>query len=165
MLFQLKTKWLRYSQYEILDEKGEPVYLVKGKFWKLGHNLEFSKADGTQIGSIRSGSLPQLNREYEIFLGEKRFATFKRTDSWFKPILKSNFQLEIPGKEPYSINGSFLNHEYSFERKDRTMATVSRKFFTLAETYGVEIEKGEDDVAILTSVIAIDLCRRAGKGS
>lgn len=160
MLFQLNSKWLRYSRYEILDEKGELAYEVQGKFWTIGQDLKFLKADGSEIGFIRSGKLINIGSEYEIFLGKKSFATFKRDQSWFKPALSNTYKLDVAGPDEYSIKGSFLDYEYEFLKKDRKVATVSRKFFALGEKYGVDIEKGEDEVAILASVVVVDLIRR-----
>lgn len=161
MLFQLNSKWFRYSRYEILNEKGGVAYEVKGKFWTLGHDLRFLKADGTEIGFIRSNRIMNFGHKYELFLGKKLFGTFKKDQSWFKPTLAHNFKLDVAGPDDYSIRGDFWKYDFEFLRKNQKVATVSRKFFSFGDKYGVEIEKGEDEVAILASTIALDLVRRS----
>ena len=37
------------------------------------------------------------------------------------------------------------------------MADVSKQWFSLTDTYGVEIADGEDDVLILASTVVIDM--------
>jgi uncharacterized protein YxjI len=37
------------------------------------------------------------------------------------------------------------------------VATVSKRWLSLTDTYGVDIASGEDDLLILTSVLALDL--------
>jgi uncharacterized protein YxjI len=37
------------------------------------------------------------------------------------------------------------------------VAEVSKQWFTLADTYGVQISQGEDDVLILASTVVIDM--------
>ena len=37
------------------------------------------------------------------------------------------------------------------------MATVSKRWISITETYGVDIAAGEDELVILASVLAIDL--------
>lgn len=37
------------------------------------------------------------------------------------------------------------------------VATVSKAFFTMRDTYGVDVGPGEDDLLILASVLALDL--------
>jgi uncharacterized protein YxjI len=42
-------------------------------------------------------------------------------------------------------------------RDGAVVATVSKRWIALTETYGVEIAPGEDDALILASVLALDL--------
>jgi len=37
------------------------------------------------------------------------------------------------------------------------VATVSKKWFSWTDTYGVEIADGEDDVLLLASIVVIDM--------
>ena len=60
---------------------------------------------------------------YEIYFGDKHFATILREFSWFK----KRFTLDVPGPNDYTIRGDFWNYEYEFERKNRIVANVSRK--------------------------------------
>jgi uncharacterized protein YxjI len=39
------------------------------------------------------------------------------------------------------------------------VATVSKQWVSLTETYGVEVSPGEDDLLILATVLALDLAR------
>jgi uncharacterized protein YxjI len=62
--------------------------------------------------------------------------------------------------------GDFLDHEYSFSRGGSTVASVSKQWFSWADTYGVQIAGGEDDVLILASTVVIDMaCHGDHKGS
>jgi uncharacterized protein YxjI len=53
--------------------------------------------------------------------------------------------------------GSLTNHEYAFTRHGATVATVSKRWFFWADTYGVEIAEGEDAVLILAATVVIDM--------
>ncbi len=50
-----------------------------------------------------------------------------------------------------------MDHEYSFLRGGQTVATVSKRWFSMSDTYGVDIAPGEDDVLILASTVVIDM--------
>jgi uncharacterized protein YxjI len=39
----------------------------------------------------------------------------------------------------------------------RSVATVSKQWFTWTDSYGVDIEDGQDDVLILASTVVIDM--------
>lgn len=53
--------------------------------------------------------------------------------------------------------GNFLDHEYTFTRHGSVVASVSKKWFSWTDTYGIEIGADEDDVLILASAVVIDL--------
>ncbi|HTE06445.1 MAG TPA: hypothetical protein VK824_09630, partial [Planctomycetota bacterium] len=53
--------------------------------------------------------------------------------------------------------GSFTDHEYEFRRHDELVATVSKRWFALTDSYGVDIADGEDAVLILASTVVIDM--------
>lgn len=78
-------------------------------------------------------------------------------------LLRCKFTVDLPGPDDLEAQGSFLDHEYTFERHGRTVATVSKRWFSWTDTYGVDIDAGEDDVLILASAVAIDLVCHADK--
>ncbi len=65
--------------------------------------------------------------------------------------------MDIPGPDDLYITGSLLEHEYTFTRGGQVVATVSKRWFSITDTYGVDIAPGQDDVLILASVLALDL--------
>jgi uncharacterized protein YxjI len=69
---------------------------------------------------------------------------------------KCRFTVDVPGPDDLEANGDFLDHEYEFTRHDRTVATVSKKWFSWADTYGIDVAEGEDPVLVLASAIVVD---------
>ena len=55
------------------------------------------------------------------------------------------------------MTGSLFEHEYTIARDGHVVATVSKRWLSLTETYGVDVAPGEDDLLILASVLALDL--------
>jgi uncharacterized protein YxjI len=49
-----------------------------------------------------------------------------------------------------------VDHEYEIERDGDTVATISKKWFRVRESYGVDIAEGEDTSLILAITVAID---------
>ena len=43
-----------------------------------------------------------------------------------------------------------------FTRSGRHVGSVSKEYFSFSDSYGVQIVDGEDDVAILSTVLVID---------
>ena len=63
----------------------------------------------------------------------------------------------MAGGQDLEIQGNILDHEYSMEAGRHKVAEVSKKWFRLADTYGVEIEPGQNDVVILAATVALDM--------
>jgi uncharacterized protein YxjI len=53
--------------------------------------------------------------------------------------------------------GNMVDHEYEIERDGRAVATVSKRWFRVRDTYGVEIAPGEDDALVLAIAVGIDV--------
>lgn len=153
MKYQLKQKmWSPGSDFVIKDEHEQPVYIVDGEAFSWGDKLSFQDMQGTELAYI-SQKLLTLKPKYEIFRDGELFAEVIQEFSWFK----KKFTLDVPGPNDYEIDGSFWDHEYTFRRSGGTVATVSKKLWSWSDIYGVEIAEDEDDVAILSTVVVIDL--------
>jgi uncharacterized protein YxjI len=98
--------------------------------------------------------LLSLAKTYEIYRAGKLAAVVRKSLFTF---FHCTFTVDVPGPNDLVAEGSFTDHEYTFTRGDEPVATVSKKWFTFADTYGVEIADGEDDVLILASTVVIDM--------
>lgn len=63
--------------------------------------------------------------------------------------VKSNFG-------EFKIEGNFRSREFKIKRGHKLVGTVSKKFFSIGDKYGVKIEEGEDVPFILALAIVID---------
>ena len=159
MRYLLKQKiWSFTDDFVIRDAEQNEVFHIEGKFFSWGDKLSFRDRDGQELAYISQKLLSLLPR-YEIYRNGDLFAEVMKELSWFK----SHFTLDVPGPNDYTIRGSFLSHEYTFERAGREVARVSKAYFAWSDTYGVDIVDGEDDVAILATCIVIDLVNHDDK--
>jgi uncharacterized protein YxjI len=53
-------------------------------------------------------------------------------------------------------HGNIVDHEYEIERDGDTIARVSKKWFRVRDTYGVELRAGEDEAVLLAAVVALE---------
>jgi uncharacterized protein YxjI len=65
--------------------------------------------------------------------------------------------VDVPGPNDLEAKGDFTDHEYTFERNVRSVAEVSKRWFSWTDTYAVNIEDGDDDILVLASLIVIHL--------
>ena len=54
------------------------------------------------------------------------------------------------------IQGNLLDHEYRIEQDGVQVAEVSKRWFRVADTYGVEIAPGQHHVLLLAVTAGID---------
>ena len=153
MRYVLKQKLLSWGDdFYIRDDQGNDVYFVDGKALSFGDQLSFRDMAGNELAYIRQ-KMFNLRRTYEITRGGVLAAVV--TQALFAPF-HHRFTVDVPGPDDLEAEGNFLDHDYVFRRGDRTVATVSKAWLTLADTYGIEIADGEDDVLILASAVVVD---------
>ena len=153
MKYIMKEKfWSLGGQFTIKDETETDAYHVLGQPFSWGSKLSFQDTTERELAFIAQ-KLWSWRPRYEIFRDGAKFAEVTREYSW----TKSKFTLDVPGPNDYSITGSFWAHEFTFERSGQEVARVSKEYWTWADTYGIDIIEGEDDVAILATCVVIDL--------
>ena len=56
--------------------------------------------------------------------------------------------------------GNIVDHEYEVERNGGKIAEVSKRWFRVRDTYGIEIAPDQDDALILAVSVCIDQMAR-----
>ena len=54
------------------------------------------------------------------------------------------------------VQGNIVDHEYTIERDGQRVAEVSKRWFRVRDTYGVEVAPGENGILILAITAVID---------
>jgi uncharacterized protein YxjI len=115
---------------------------------------------GKELAFIRQ-KLLSWGPTYEIEVHGRLVAVVKKN---LFTLLRCKFTVDVPGPDDLEAQGDFLDHEYTFERQNRSVASVSKRWFSWTDTYGVDIADGEDDVLILASAVVIDMvCHQESK--
>ena len=161
MRYMMKQKLFCWGDdFTIQNEAGENVFFVDGKAFSFGNKLSFQDMQKNELAFIRQ-KLLSWGPTYEITRGGALAAVVKKQLFTF---FRCKFTVDVPGPDDLEAQGSFLDMEYSFTRAGRTVAEVSKRWFSFADTYGVDICEGEDDILILASTVVIDMvCHSDGK--
>ena len=70
--------------------------------------------------------------------------------------IRERWVVNVKGGPDLEVQGNILDHEYSIGEGRDKIAEVSKKWFRLRDTYGVEIDPGQDDALILAVCVCID---------
>ena len=76
---------------------------------------------------------------------------------------RDRWVVKIKDGPDLDVHGNVLEHEYSFRDGHRPVATVSKKWFRVADTYGVEIDDDQDPVLVLAATVAVDMMAHPSK--
>jgi uncharacterized protein YxjI len=153
MRYVLQQKLLSWGDdYYIRDDAGNDVYFVDGKAFTIGDQLSCQDLSGHELAFIRQKVL-SWGKTYEISRDGLVVAVVKKELFAF---VHHRFTVDVPGPNDLEAEGSFTDHEYELRRGDRVVATVSKLWFSLRDTYGIEIDDGEDQVLLLACAVVID---------
>ncbi len=154
MQYMMKQKLLAWGDdYYIKDNDGKDVYFVDGKAFTIGDQLSFQDLAGNELAFIKQRVL-SWGKTYEISHGGNVVATVKNDPL---VLIQHQMTIEFPGTDAdLDVQGSLGDHEYLVRRRGDIIATVSKKWFTLADTYGIDVRNAEDQVLLLAVAVVID---------
>ena len=149
--FQMKEKLLSIGDdYWIENESGERCFRVNGKALRVRDTWVLEDASGAEVATIRERKL-SLRDAIKIDVGGRE-ATVKKALVG----LRDRFHVEVDGGHDLKVHGKITDHEYEIERDGDRIGKVSKKWFRLRDTYGVEVEDLADVVLVLAVTVAID---------
>ena len=148
------------DDYWIEDDRGERVFKVDGKALRVRKTLLFEDAGGRELAKIQE-RVARVKDSMEIEDPDgRRIAMVKK--ALINP-LRDRWTVKLGDGPDLDIQGNVLDHEYTFTDGRTPVATVSKKWFRVADTYGVEVAAGQDPVVVLAATVAVDAMAHAGR--
>lgn len=136
-----------FDSYDIYDENGNTVYVVKGQL-SWGHRLQIYDAYGNAVGRVQERVLTMLPR-FEMYVGERLVGEIKKEFTFFRP----KFSLNCNG---WTVEGNFWEWDYTVYDGPREVMTISKELFNWTDTYSMNIHRPDDALFCLMIVLAID---------
>jgi uncharacterized protein YxjI len=141
------------DDYWIEDEQGQRVYKINGKAMRIRDTLILEDPQGHELYKIQEKKL-HIRDTMEIEdAGGHTVATVKK--ALITP-LRERFDVKVENGEDLEVKGNIVDHEYKIKRGDDKVAEVSKKWFRVADTYGVEVTQGQDPALILAVAAVVD---------
>jgi uncharacterized protein YxjI len=152
--YQMREKLVSIGDdYWIENEQGEKTYKVDGKALRIRQTLIFEDRSGRELAKIQERMLRVKDSMEVEGPGGDRIAMVKK--ALITP-LRDRWTVKIKNGPDLQVQGNILDHEYTIGEGREKVAEVSKKWFRLRDTYGVEIEPGQDDIVILAVTACID---------
>lgn len=137
-----------FDSYDIFDEHGNIVYVVKGQF-SWGHCLKIFDVNGYEVGTVKEKIITWLPK-FEMYYGDRYIGCISREFSIFKP----KYNIDCNG---WHVEGDFFEWDYEIVNSRGTpIATVSKELFNWTDTYSIDVYNPQDALNALMLVLAID---------
>ena len=151
----MKQRMISFGDdFWIENERGEQCFKVDGKMLRVRDTLFFRDRNGQEHCKIQE-KVARVKDSMEIEdPNGRRMAMVKK--ALITP-LRERWVVKIADGPDLDVQGNILDHEYSIGEGRDKIAEVSKKWFRLRDTYGVQIEQGQDDLLLLAVTVAIDM--------
>jgi uncharacterized protein YxjI len=140
------------DDFWIDTEADRHAFKVNGKALRVRSTFILESPDGDELLKIQEKKL-RVRDTMQIEHDGDTVATIKK--KLISP-LRDRFEIEVSGGGDLKAKGNIVDHEYKIERDGETVAEVSRRWFRVRDTYGIEVAPGEDDALILAAAVCID---------
>lgn len=142
------------DDFWIEDDRGQKVFKVDGKVLRIRKTLVFEDLNGKKLCQIQERLLAIKDTMVITDEDGKQMAAVKK--ALIAP-LRDRWHVTVKDGPDLNVQGNILDHEYSIKQGLRKVADVSKKWFRITDTYGVEVEDGQNDILILAITIVIDM--------
>ena len=127
------------DDFWIENDRGEKVYKVDGKALRVRSTLILEDRNGREVAKIQERMLRvKDSMEIEDANG-KQVGMVKK--ALITPI-RERWTVKIKNGPDLDVQGNILDHEYSIGEGRDKVAEVSKKWFRIRDSYGIEVDAG-----------------------
>lgn len=140
-----------FDSYDIYDEQGNVVFVVRGQL-SWGHRLQIYDGADNWLGTVQEKVLTFLPA-FDLYEGAQYIGRVKKELTFFIP----KFYLEC---RDWSIEGDILEWDYQVQdNMGGVVAMVEKKLFNFTDTYEIDVASSRDALHVLMIVLAIDAAK------
>lgn len=141
------------DDFWVTDERGDRVFYVNAKFISLHHTLVLEDVSGRKLASIEH-KLLTFTDAMDIKHDGRAVAKVHR--AVFSPLHhKAHIDLTDSGGRLEAV-GNLIDKDFEILYGDAVVARISRKWFRIRDTYGVDVAPGQNDALIVAIAICLD---------
>ena len=141
------------DDFWIENSAGKRAFKVDGKALRVRDTLNFEDPHGNVLCKIQERKLRvKDSMEVEDAHGNRVAMVKKKIIT----LVRDKFTVKVKNGPDLEVKGNILDHEYTIGEGRDKVAESSKKWFRIRDSYGVEIEPGQDDIIILPVTVCID---------
>jgi uncharacterized protein YxjI len=140
------------TDFWVTDEQDNKAFLVDGKVLHIRQTLEIKDPSGAVVATIRK-KLVAIRETMEI---ERDGALAATVHKVLVSPLHHRYVVDLGDGGQLEAVGNVVDKEFRIESGGQVLAQVSRAWFRLRDTYGVDVPPGQDEVLMLAIAVCID---------
>lgn len=146
--------WSLADGFVVRDGSGNTAYTIDGKLFAIRQTLVMHDELGKEVLTIRK-RIVSVGTTYDVLRDGRSIATVHQH---LFTLVRAKFTVDVTGPDDLEATGNFTSHEYAFTRGRAEVAHVSKRWFSVTDSYGIEISEGEDHPLIIAAAVVIDMC-------
>lgn len=149
MKLYIKQKVFSWGdKFRIYDENENDKYYVEGEVFTFGKKLHLYSRVGNELAFIHQKVWSFLPKYFISRNGTDVAQVIKEFT-----LFRQEYTVEGLG---WNVHGNFWAHEYEISSSGRTIASISKHWFTWGDTYEIDIADDADELIALCVVLIID---------
>ena len=151
--YQMREKLFAIGDdFWVETDGGQRAFKVNGKALRARSTFILESPSGEELFKIQEKKL-RIRDTMAIERNGDTVATVKKA---LVTPLRDRFSIDLKDGGELSAKGNIVDHEYEIERDGHKVAEISKRWFRIRDTYGIEIAPGENDALILAATVCID---------
>ncbi len=139
------------GKYNVLDKNKQPVYTIKGSFFKIPKSFTILDQFGNQVAKITHQPFHML-QTFTISINNKTVATIKKQLTLFKS------KLTVDAGD-IQVNGDLLGLNFSLKIDGKIIATIKESALSFAHYYEISVKNDQYEHISLAIMLAIDFAK------
>jgi uncharacterized protein YxjI len=140
------------DDYWIQTASGQRAFKVDGKALRVRKTLIVQGPGGQELYKIQE-KLVTIRDTMDIEGPSGVIATVKK--AMITP-LRERFTVHLASGGEWDVQGNITDHEYEISGPGGKVGEVAKRWFRVADTYGIEVAPGQDDALVVAVAIVID---------
>jgi uncharacterized protein YxjI len=146
------------DDYWVENDEGERAFKVDGKVLRLRNTFVLEDPSGAEVYKVQK-KLLHIRDTMQIERGGQTVASIKK--ALITPF-RERYSISVENGDDMEAKGNIVDHEYKIERGGVRVAEVSKRWFRVRDTYGIEVAPGQDDALIIAVTVCIDQMAHRG---
>ena len=141
------------DDFWIENGAGQRAFFVDGKALRVRQTLIFKDMQGNDLLKIQEKLITVRDTMAIEDANGQQVAVVKK--ALIAP-LRDRFTVNVANGPELTVQGNIVAHEYEISEGRTKVAEVSKKWFRVRDTYGVEVAPGQNDILMLAIAVCVD---------